>query len=140
MSDLQCPATLLLVPSEISQARVHMLVEQVRTRRVAAVYSGRAEAAVRSAELAASELGLQPLLVQGLDEDAAGFTEAIDGISDIHRGESVVVFVPGDVIAQATPLAAQRHSPDEASSETAVIEIEVDADGWRPAAPTQGTT
>jgi broad specificity phosphatase PhoE len=135
MSDLQCPATLVMVPSEISQAQVHHLVEQVRTRRVAAVYSSRAEAAVRSAELAASELGLQPALIEGLDESSAGFREAIGGISDIHRGESVVVFIRGDVMAQATPLAARRLVPGDASSEPAVIEIEVDADGWRPAPP-----
>jgi hypothetical protein len=140
MSDLQCPATLLMVPSEISQAQVHQLVEQVRTRRVAAVYSSRAEAAVTSAELAASELGLQPRLVEGLDESSAGFTEAIGGISDIHRGESVVVFIRGEVMARATPLAAQRLVPDDASSGTAVLEIEVDGDGWRPAAPTQSVT
>jgi len=135
MSDLQCPATVLMVPSEISQAQVHHLVEQVRTRRVAAVYSSRSEAAVRSAELAASGLGLKAVLVEGLDESSAGFTQAIGGICDIHRGESVVVFIRGDVMAQATPLAAQRHAPDDASFETGVIEIEVDADGWRPAAP-----
>jgi len=48
--------------------QVSRLVEEVRSRRIAAVYSSRMERAVKSAELAASQLGLRPVIVDGLEE------------------------------------------------------------------------
>ncbi len=52
--------------------QVGRLVEQVRSRRVAAVYSSRMQRAAESAELAASELGLRPVVVDGLEEFSVG--------------------------------------------------------------------
>ena len=101
MSDLQCPATLLVcrhgeaeyakhpLPAGAPQAagvlsddggsltdagreQVYRLVEQVRPRRVAAVYSSRMQRAAESAALAASELGLRPAVVDGLEEFSVG--------------------------------------------------------------------
>ena len=163
MSDLQCPATLLIarhgdaeyaVPGVLSDdggtltvkghAQVRHLVEQVRLRRIAAVYSSRMERALESAELAASELGVQAEVVDGLQEFAVGelghvvverFKEALEAIADTHRGETVLVFTHGGAMSLAIPrlavnlrndLAAQRFLPN-----CIPVEVEVDADGWR---------
>jgi len=91
VSDLQCPATLLVsrhgdaefaVAGVLSddggrltvkgREQVDCLVEQVRSRRVAAVYSSRMQRAVESADRAASQLGLQPIAVDGLQEFTVG--------------------------------------------------------------------
>lgn len=52
--------------------QVRHLVEQVRSRRVAAVYSSQMGRAVESAELAAAQLGLRSLVVDGLQEFSVG--------------------------------------------------------------------
>ena len=91
MSDLQCPATLLVArhgDAEYALAgvlsddggrmtvrgreQVRHLAGQIRARRIAAVYSSRMAPAVESAELAASELGLQHVVVEGLQEFSVG--------------------------------------------------------------------
>ncbi|MEO8555481.1 MAG: histidine phosphatase family protein [Actinomycetota bacterium] len=143
MSDLQCPAT-LLIARHGDAVQVRVLVEQVRSRRVAAVYSSRMQRAVESADLAASQLGLQPIAVDGLQELAVGelagavlkrFTKAIEEITDMHRGETVLVFAHGGTMSLAIPkvsvnagndVAAQRFLPH-----CVPAEVEVDADGWR---------
>jgi broad specificity phosphatase PhoE len=58
-------------------AQVRHLVEKVGERRVAAVYSSRMRPAVESAELAASELGLAAVVVDGLQELSAGGLAAV---------------------------------------------------------------
>jgi probable phosphoglycerate mutase len=110
MSDLQCPATLLIarhgearyagsamegVLSDEGDAltdrgrwQVRHLVDQVRSRRVAAVYSSRMAQAVESAELAASELSLLPVAVDGLEEFSVG---DLAGVS-IHDERAKRVF------------------------------------------------
>lgn len=166
MSDLQCPATLLIarhgdaepatdgVPSDDGggltdkgRAQVRHLVEQVRPRRIAVVYSGAMKRAVQSAELASSGLGVPHIVTHGLQELSVGeaaedghavvrrFKEAVDEITDAHRGETVLVFTHGDVMSLALPrlslnvrkdFATQRFLPN-----CVPAEVEVDADGWR---------
>lgn len=194
MSDLQCPATLLIARHGDADYRVRgvrtddggwltakgreqvrLLVEQVRPRRVAAVYSSRMGRAVESAELAATGLGLRPVAVDGLQEFSVGdlegvdlqdpraqevfdgwlageldaacpggedghavvsrFGDALEAIADRHRGETVLIFAHGGVMAFAVPRlstngrnnpAAQRFLPN-----CVPVEVEVDADGWR---------
>jgi 2,3-bisphosphoglycerate-dependent phosphoglycerate mutase len=90
MSDLQCPATLLIARhgnaeyaedvrsddggwlTDLGRAQVSELVETLRSRRIAAVYSSRMKRAVESGELAATELGVKPLAVDGLHEFSVG--------------------------------------------------------------------
>ncbi len=127
MSDLQCPATLLVsrhgeagyavegVMSDHDGAltdkgrdQVRHLVEQVRSRRVAAVYSSQMGRAVESAELAAVELGLHTLVVDGLQEFSVG---DLAGVSS-HDARAQQVFdawLHGD-LAAACPGAEDGHT------------------------------
>jgi len=127
MSDLQCPATFLIarhghaeyaVPGVLSddggaltdkgRDQVRHLVGQVRSRRVAAVYSSQMGRAVESAELAASELGLHSLAVDGLQEFSVG---GLAGVS-LHDDRAQQVFdawLRGD-LAAACPGAEDGHT------------------------------
>jgi len=131
MSDLQCPATLLIArPGDAApsvrgvasddwgvltgkgRAQVSELAETLRARPIAAVYSSRMQGAVESGELAASELGLRSFAVDGLHEVSVRdeghmvvkrFKEAIEEIADIHRGETVLVFTHGGAMSMVIP-------------------------------------
>jgi 2,3-bisphosphoglycerate-dependent phosphoglycerate mutase len=127
MSDLQCPATMLVarhgdagyaVDSVLSdddgaltdkgRDQVRHLVDQVRSRRVAAVYSSRMGRAVESAELAAAQLGLRSLAVDGLQEFSVG---DLAGVS-FHDDRAQQVFdawLHGD-LAAACPGAEDGHT------------------------------
>ena len=194
MSDLQCPATLLIARhgdadypvhgimsddggwlTDLGRAQVSELAGTLGSRRIAAVYSSRMGRAVESGALAAGDLGVTTLAVDGLQEFSVGelagvsyqdpraqrvfdawlngdletgcpgaedglavverFTDALQEIADIHRGETVLVFTHGGVMSLVIPrlsvnvrndLAAQRFLPN-----CELAEVEVDADGWR---------
>jgi 2,3-bisphosphoglycerate-dependent phosphoglycerate mutase len=162
MSDLQCPATLLVAlhgeatsaGPEIGGVRadrygpltgrgrqqVSHLVEQVRPRRVAAVYSSGVGQAVESAARAASELGLRHIVVDEIGDDevhdlARGrFRDALEAVADVHRGETVLVFVHGEVLAWVPGISVNGRNtavtPDPLPFCVAA-EVEVDSDGWR---------
>jgi len=127
MSDLQCPATMLVARhgdagyavdgvlsdddgalTEKGRDQVRHLVEQVRSRRVAAVYSSQMGRAVESAELAASELGLHSVAVDGLQEFSVG---DLAGVSfDDGRAQQVFdAWLHGD-LAAACPGAEDGHA------------------------------
>jgi hypothetical protein len=127
MSDLQCPATFLIASGEMGTGRVHDLVEQVRGRRISAVYASLGLAA-EPAKLAASELGLEPRLSDALGEPA-DFTQAIDEIADVHRGEAVLVFTNDHVMRLAVPGQTRHLVPH--GTLLPVTEMDVDSDGWR---------
>ena len=177
MSDLQCPATILVAGhgeanhqehgdrsagdgllSDLGRAQVGELVVAIRSRQIAAVYTSRVGPAIESGQRVASALGMRSVAVDGLAELAVGdldgdghgvvsrFRDAIEAIADVHRGETVLVFTHGAVMALVVPrvsanmrnvLAAQRLPPS-----CVPVEIEVDADGWRlmswPRAVTEG--
>jgi probable phosphoglycerate mutase len=131
--------------------------------------------AIESARVAALELGLQPLVADGLQEfcvgDLAGlsfhderaqqvfdawlagdlragcpggedghgvvrrFTEAIGGIADRHRGETVLVFTHGGAMSLTIPRVSVNVRSDFSArrfpTHCAVAEVQVDSDGWR---------
>lgn len=91
MSDLQCPATLLVARhgdarypvrgvltddggalTELGCSQAVALAESVRSRRVAAVYSSEMSRAVRTGQLAAEVLGVRAHAVPGLQEFSVG--------------------------------------------------------------------
>lgn len=173
MSDLQCPATVLvsrpgdaestglgvsdgggsLTDSSLSDSsltdsgreQVRDLVEEMKARRIAGVYCSILTAAVQSAELAASELGVEPVVVDGLQELSAGedgdavvsrFRDAIEGLADVHRGETVLVFTHGAVMSLVVPRLCANTRDDLVvqpilPSFFVPAEIDIDADGWR---------
>lgn len=127
---LHCPATLLLtgiprlpehddVPAdvldEISQgARLLVL------SRVAALYHSPDHPSTACADVAASVLGLRPILVPDLEapvgvdpavKHRTSWTgEALQNLADVHRGESVLVIAPHDTFqgARITMRSARR--------------------------------
>lgn len=127
MSDLHCPATLLVsrhgeaqysvegvlsddggALTDKGRDQVRHLVGQVRSRRVAAVYSSQMERAVESAELAATLLGLRSVVVDGLQEFSVG---DLAGVS-FHDARAQQVFdawLHGDLSA-ACPGAEDGHA------------------------------
>lgn len=78
--------------------QVRQLVEQVRSRRVTAVYSSQMGRAVESAELAAAQLGLRSLVVDGLQEFSVG---ELAGVSyqDLRAHQVFDAWLQGDLDA-----------------------------------------
>ena len=115
MSDLQCPATFLVLgPAGVTAAA------RVAGTRLAAAYAtpeGRA--------VAAAAVGGSDLTVAALELDGTSYVAALEGLADVHRGETVLVVLP-EVAAAALADAWGRRAaaPDE------VLEVVVDGDGW----------
>ena len=103
MSDLQCAATLLLVPA----GRAEGLAETLTHAKVARVWTGTAAVAAQAAESLAAQLGVGVSTRAEMDDERIDL--ALSDIADEHRGETVVVVVDhGD----------------------AIVEVAVDGDGW----------
>ncbi|WP_406829992.1 histidine phosphatase family protein [Pedococcus sp. KACC 23699] len=195
MSDLHCPATLLVArhgdaeyghPSVLSdeggwlsaegRAQVRGMADSLRERNIARVYTSRLERAIESGQLVAEVLGVDVVAVGGLAEFSVGalagrrhddpelasvfkawmhgdqgrfipggesgatvlrrYREALQGIADQHRGETVVVVSHGGVMSFVLPrleepavradLVARAFLPN-----CAVAEVEADGDGFR---------
>jgi broad specificity phosphatase PhoE len=160
MSDLQCPATLLIASSDADQteyralsddagsltdegrARVRHLVEQLRSRQIAEVCCSSTEPAVQLAELAASELGVKASITDGLQEPSSReggdavvsrFQGALQEIADTHRGERVLVFTHVEVMSLMFPRLAVEvcNAAAQQRFPPNYLAVEVDADGLR---------
>lgn len=127
MSDLQCPATLLIarhgeaedsgdrVPlddggglTDNGRAQIRHLVEHVRPRRIAEVYSRTMHRTVQSAELASSELGTQCVVTDGPQEFSLG---ELGGISyEDPRAKKVFGAWLGGDLAVAYPGGEDGHA------------------------------
>ena len=115
MSDLQCPATLLVLPSGDAELPVVLL----RQSRLAAVYAEPADRA--SADRFAGVVGVA---VRTLAREGAPYVERLGDLADLHRGETILVLLPAGDVAT---LAAQKRVPDEARTG---LEVTIDSDGW----------
>jgi probable phosphoglycerate mutase len=75
-------------------------------------------------------------------EVVARFVEAVEGLADRHRGETVLVVSHGGVMTLAIPNTASNVRPELALDamipNCAVATVEVDADGWRLVGPWPG--
>lgn len=111
MSDLFCPARLVVVPSSSASA----LAEALAAERVAAVLTdGQPPARDAARELAG-------LLGASYGQLPAGtLREAIEAVADLHRGETVVVVTDADLTGLRGGV--RNGVP---------VLLEVDADGWR---------
>ena len=108
MSDLQCAATLLLVQHGVSESESRRLGRSMRSARLAAIYTAGSAEAAQTAEVVGDETGVPvTVLDQALDRSVD-----LEGIADLHRGETVLVVAPLDLAGGA------------------VVEVTIDADGW----------
>jgi probable phosphoglycerate mutase len=154
MSDLQCAATLLLAGqaeaeegargrlTDRGRRQARALGEGLRDRRVAMVYTGPVPRAMQTAEIAAAVLGVGVRVrsgLRGLRNRDAGEYDAVrsdlEAVADLFRGECVLVVGHGGAICATVPRAA-RNLPSHAARERSlrdgeVVEVAVDADGWR---------
>lgn len=156
MSDLQCAATLLLCcageaeydggAASLTLAgrnRARELGQSLRSTRVAMVYSSSLPPAVQTAELAAVAGGAVVRVRDGLREAADGespeqvrarVTEELQGIVDLHRGETVLVVSHSGAVRSAVPQLAGNLPDDYGAAHEpapcAVTEVAVDGDGW----------
>jgi hypothetical protein len=103
MSDLQCPATLVFVDPE-SLGRIAL--------NVAAVY-------------AATEVAVAAQVLSGV-VNAATLTEAVQHLADLHRGETVVVVAPPEMIKDALELPDDHPLPVRVTIDSQGVEIT----GW----------
>jgi hypothetical protein len=115
MSDLQCPATFLVLGPAGTEA-----VGRLAGTRLAAVY-----AVPEGREVATAVAGISDLPVSALEPDGSSYAAARDGLADLHRGETVLVVLPEAV---ASTLAGGGEDRETAGAE--VLEVAVDSDGW----------
>lgn len=149
MSDLQCAATLLItVPGESApgltvegRAQARRLAESLRGARLATVYCSDAVGAVQTAEIVAGALGLPVAVREALGAGSEGetaedvlrrTTSELEGVADLHRGETVLLVSHADVIGLAVPHLTLHPVGDvaRAPAPATVIEVAADADGW----------
>jgi hypothetical protein len=117
VSDLQCPATFVLVPADAQPERVdHALAHD----RVAEVRTDERPEAVVLARTLATGWGLPAPVPAALD--TASYRELLGDLADLRRGETTVVVVAPGLLA----LVAGRDDRDPPE----LVEVQVDADGW----------
>jgi hypothetical protein len=123
MSDLQCPATFLV----LGTGDPDRPAPDLRHARLAAVYAVAPDAEV--AARIAHGAGLRVRLLE--EQPGTTYPDGLADLADLHRGETVLVVLrPGAVAALA-----ERGGLDPARDR--MIRVAVDADGWtvRPAGP-----
>jgi hypothetical protein len=117
VSDLQCPATFVLVPDDAQPERVdHALAHD----RVAEVRTDARPEAVGLGRTLAAGWGLPAPVAAVLD--AASYRDLLGDLADLRRGETTVVVVAPELLA----LVAGRGQGDAVD----LVELQVDADGW----------
>lgn len=140
---LHCPAT-LLVAAAGDEDLARALAQSLRMHNVSEVISSPSPDAVACAEAAAEVLGLTTDIVTGLQEIAPGegksavlsrYRDALEELSDSHRGQSVLTFSHPEVMACAL-LALADVVPHGARTATQIpagvaARVDVDADGIR---------
>jgi 2,3-bisphosphoglycerate-dependent phosphoglycerate mutase len=155
VSDLHCAATIVVAPhgeaepdggrladdgralTTAGRDQAERLGQALAGRAVTVVYCGGTAPAVQTAEIAAGVLGTAVRVQTGLSgsADADRTIEELQAISDLHRGETVLVVSDARAISTALP----RLSPQLAGMPTddrattgacEPIELRADADGW----------
>lgn len=127
MSDLHCPATLLVARhgdadypharvlsddggwlTDTGRAQVRELAESLRPRNVAAVWTSRLQRAVESGVLAAEVLGVRTTAIDGLEELSVGALAGrehddpeLNGVFEAWKAGHLGTFIPGGESGQA---------------------------------------
>jgi broad specificity phosphatase PhoE len=120
MSDLQCAATVLLARhGEADQGRA--LGQSLRDSRLAMIYVDDSPGAGETAEIVAAATRVPITVLPGLG-DGARVRSELEGIADLHRGETVLVVSHLGTIETGVRRLHLDHG--------AVVEVAGDADGW----------
>lgn len=124
MSDLQCPAQVVLAARE--------MLPSLTGERFSAVYVLPAIAADPAGRAAASGFAAQvncrlDTLADAID--GAGLRRALQELSDIYRGETIAVIAPRDLLREAIGRAAESAQP---------IVVSIDSSGWTVLGPPAG--
>ena len=119
MSDLQCPATVLLIARELLVTGLDATAMRARNLASVFVASSTSEPLPAAAGLA-QEAGckLEPLPNISTGDD---LSEALDHLSDLHRGETIAVVADAQHIRSAL---GWNRAP------TAPVAVAIDASGW----------
>jgi hypothetical protein len=135
VSDLHCPATLLLAPYDEgagpTEAGTRGLVERAAADNVGRIYGGTAGEA--AAAMGAVEAGLTVPAERRPELDEADVSDELAAIADLHRGEAVLVLLPLTVLEVTLDALVGRRarltSPQPVHYGS-VVEVAADADGW----------
>ena len=136
MSDLHCPATLLLAPYdegvEPSEEGTRRLTQRAAADRVARIYAGTSGEAVQTTRVVAAGVDASAEQRTGLDteDDLAGELHAI---ADLHRGETVLVMLPVPAVESALDALVGRRARVRAGGSMqygSMVEVAANADGW----------
>jgi hypothetical protein len=145
MSDLQCPATFVVVPvdtlGEGWRGEVAALAGRLWDRRVAAVYGATTAPAVAVSAALADGLGLpshplaEPPSPPSGPADGTAVARcriALEGLADLHRGETVLVVADRQVLEPALAALVRRGlGAGQGPASYRAVTLEVDGDGWR---------
>ena len=122
MSDLQCPATILLIAGEsIASGGGPAIFE---ARHLSGVFLASAVAADPGGHAAAAKMAdARGWRLSTLADvaDGAGLVRAIDDLADLHRGETIAVVATREMIREAL---------GDGSERSGAITIGVDDSGW----------
>jgi hypothetical protein len=136
VSDLHCPATLLLAPydaiGEPAEEGTRRLVERAVHERLSRIYGGtRAEAVQTTRVLSAG--GLAAPTEQRPELDTEDVTDELQAIADLHRGETALVVLPVPSVERALDALVGRRvwlRSNPSMQYGSVVEVSTDADGW----------
>ncbi len=145
--------------TERGQVQARELGARLLGERAAAVYTSTLGRARETGALVGAALGVPVRAIAGVQELSvdlsAGcpgaetgeqvvsrFADALEGLADQHRGETVVVISHGGVMSLVIPHrstnATSALTRDRLLPNGAVVTVEIDADGWRLAGPWPG--
>jgi hypothetical protein len=136
VSDLQCPATLLLAPYgegvEPSEEGTRQLARRAGADRVARIFGGTSRAAVQTTRLVADGTGVSAEQRAELDDEGEAAGE-LHAIADLYRGETVLIMLPVHTVESALEALVGRRASarvEPSMQYGSVVEVAGDADGW----------
>lgn len=115
MSDLQCPATFVLLAAETAHAL------DARMLRLAAVFADTTVGAAAQAEVARVAAAHGCMVQRAHMGDRAALAEQIEQLADGYRGETVLLLAPSAAICAALRRTGPLVQP---------AILAVDSDGW----------
>jgi hypothetical protein len=136
VSDLHCPATLLLAPYdegvEPSEEGTRRLTRRAAADRVARIYAGTSSKAVQTTRAVAAGVDASGEQRTELDNED-DLEDELHAIADLHRGETVLVMLPVPAVERALDALVGRRARARAGASMqygAVVEVAGNADGW----------